>query len=163
MDKKLPMDGATIICRFEGEFLFLSNFYIQKEPIFFDGSDVPFYSVESAFQCAKYRGPHVRTLQKVFSMLPPDEAKHLGRALKLSNDWEHMRVEVMRDFVRKKFQIPYLRDMLLETGNAQLIEGNTWHDTFWGMCACNKHRYGENMLGKILTEVRKELREQNKE
>jgi predicted NAD-dependent protein-ADP-ribosyltransferase YbiA (DUF1768 family) len=43
---------------------------------------------------------------------------------------------------------------LLETGDAELIEGNDWGDTFWGVCGGK----GNNFLGKLLMEVRKELR-----
>jgi len=47
-----------------------------------------------------------------------------------------------------------LREKLLETDNRQLVEGN-WHgDTFWGACGGK----GQNHLGKILMEVREELR-----
>ena len=33
------------------------------------------------------------------------------------------------------------------------IEGNTWNDTFWGVC----NGQGQNWLGKILMLVRSEL------
>ena len=39
----------------------------------------------------------------------------------------------MREYLRLKFKIPELREALLETGNAELTEGNTWHDNFWGV------------------------------
>lgn len=43
-----------------------------------------------------------------------------------------------------------LKQKLLSTGNALLIEGNTWGDTYWGIC----NGRGQNKLGKILTRVR---------
>lgn len=42
---------------------------------------------------------------------------------------------------------------LLATGNEELIEGNKHGDHFWGVC--NGH--GENMLGKLLMQLRAEL------
>ena len=45
-------------------------------------------------------------------------------------------------------------DKLLDTGDTELIEGNNWHDTFWGVCKGK----GQNNLGKILMEVRKDIR-----
>jgi predicted NAD-dependent protein-ADP-ribosyltransferase YbiA (DUF1768 family) len=58
--------------------------------------------------------------------------------------------------VRLKFSTHQeLRERLLATGEAELIEGNTWNDTFWGVCKGE----GQNWLGKILMEVRKELAE----
>jgi predicted NAD-dependent protein-ADP-ribosyltransferase YbiA (DUF1768 family) len=40
------------------------------------------------------------------------------------------------------------------TGDRKLVEGNYWHDTFWGVC----NGVGENYLGEILMHVRQELR-----
>ena len=43
--------------------------------------------------------------------------------------------------------------MLLETNTKELIEGNNHGDTYWGIV----NGKGENMLGKLLMEVRSEL------
>lgn len=62
----------------------------------------------------------------------------------------------MHDIVRAKFeQNPDLRQKLLSTGSEELIEGNTWGDTFWGVCKGS----GQNWLGRILMFVRDEVRE----
>lgn len=74
--------------------------------------------------------------------------------MSLRGDWEQVKVDLMRTFVRKKFENPFLRPMLLTTGDAELVEGNTWNDTFWGVC----RGAGHNWLGKILMEVRDEIR-----
>jgi predicted NAD-dependent protein-ADP-ribosyltransferase YbiA (DUF1768 family) len=67
-----------------------------------------------------------------------------------------VRVTVMKAVVRMKFlQNPELLKQLKETGDEELIEGNTWHDNFWGICYCGKCKKGLNTLGKILMEVRK--------
>ena len=44
---------------------------------------------------------------------------------------------------------------LLDTGDQELVEYNTWGDTYWGVCT--RIRQGQNWLGKILMEVREEL------
>ena len=49
-----------------------------------------------------------------------------------------------------------LKEKLLATGDAELIEGNTWHDTYWGYDITKKR--GKNKLGKILMVVREDLR-----
>jgi hypothetical protein len=41
------------------------------------------------------------------------------------------------------------------TGNTELVEGNHWHDTFWGVDATTGE--GDNGLGQILMQVRMEL------
>ena len=62
----------------------------------------------------------------------------------------------MEEIVRAKFtQNPKLGEQLLSTGNADLIEGNTWNDRYWGVDV--RSGAGENHLGKILMKVRSEL------
>jgi len=43
-----------------------------------------------------------------------------------------------------------LKERLLDTHNLELIEGNNWDDTYWGIC----NGRGRNMLGMLLMEVR---------
>lgn len=54
----------------------------------------------------------------------------------------------------KFLQNPELRNRLIDTGNKILIEGNTWGDTYWGMCNGN----GLNKLGEILMIVREKMK-----
>jgi len=53
---------------------------------------------------------------------------------------------------------PLLTRALMETGNAELIEGNNWEDIFWGVC----NGTGENNLGKLLMKLRQSLFEEKK-
>ena len=78
----------------------------------------------------------------------------------MRRDWDKIKVDVMRDLLRDKFEDPNLRQMLLATYPNDLIEGNTWHDQFWGDCECPKHEntMGMNWLGTLLMEIREELR-----
>lgn len=82
--------------------------------------------------------------------------------VKLRPDWEDVKEQVMEDIVRAKFtQNQYLGDWLLNTGDAELIEGNNWGDTTWGVDIRTKK--GKNLLGKILMKVRAELKEKEVE
>ncbi|MCK5601399.1 NADAR family protein, partial [Candidatus Pacearchaeota archaeon] len=82
------------------------------------------------------------------------QAKKAGRHLMLRTNWEDVKIDIMANLVRQKFQRhEYLKQNLLETGNAKLIEGNGWGDIFWGMYK----GVGKNMLGKILMQVREEI------
>jgi hypothetical protein len=60
----------------------------------------------------------------------------------------------MYGLILGKFQDPELKTKLLATGDAELIEGNWWGDVYWGVC----NGEGRNELGKILMQVRDELR-----
>lgn len=138
----------NIIKEFSGKYFFLSNFY--ERPVEVD--DKKYANTEAAFhafKCPERRGE--------FAFLGPKEAKRLGRSVKLRPDWEQVKDDVMRNVVRAKFtQHEDLKQMLLETGDAILEEGNTWHDKYWGVDSVT--RKGKNMLGKILMEIRDELR-----
>ena len=52
-----------------------------------------------------------------------------------------------------------LRERLLATRGALLVEGNTWHDQTWGSCVCPQHAEvpGDNALGVILMTLRLRL------
>ena len=59
--------------------------------------------------------------------------------------------------MRAKFtQNPKLKEQLLSTGDAILIEGNTWNDRYWGVDASSG--VGKNHLGKLLMKIRSELK-----
>jgi predicted NAD-dependent protein-ADP-ribosyltransferase YbiA (DUF1768 family) len=72
----------------------------------------------------------------------------------LRTDWNEARVDVMRAVLAAKFSDPDLRTRLVATGNAELVEENTWNDRFWG----RSRGVGSNMLGQLLMELREGLR-----
>ena len=145
----------NIIDKFKGEYFFLSNF--ANAPVSYKG--ITYKNNEAAFQAQKVLS---LSEQQKFASLPPNLAKREGRRVKLRPDWELIKKQVMYEIVKAKFeQNPGLRKMLLNTGDAILIEGNTWHDNTWGVCHCIKcqDKMAYNKLGKILMRVRKELKE----
>jgi ribA/ribD-fused uncharacterized protein len=151
--RRKPRRAPQKILEFRGRYAFLSNFFFCT--VEFEGDE--YKSVEHAFQAAKTEDRNTRALIKV-SPLPRD-AKFLGRKIRLSDIWDEDKVDVMRGLIRAKFKNRRLAKMLLKTGRAEIVEGNTWGDTFWGKCEGK----GENLLGKILMEIRLELREKESE
>lgn len=141
------MTTQTRIDSFSGEFRFLSNFY--PATVTYDDETYP--TIEHAYQAAKTTNAGLRKLIRLSSSA--SAAKRLGQTVPLRPDWERIKVMVMLDLVRQKFQDADLRTKLLATGSADLIEGNTWNDTFWGVCL----GVGKNFLGKILMQVRAEI------
>lgn len=141
------------IKEFRGTYAFLSNFY--NAPVTYRG--ITYRNNEAAFQAQKEPGR-----EQEFKNLDPSEAKRRGRRAKLRKDWEHLKDEVMYEIVKAKFTHPAnerLKEKLLATGQAELIEGNTWHDTYWGKDL--KTGIGKNKLGKILMNIRFELIDEN--
>lgn len=67
----------------------------------------------------------------------------------------------MECLLREKFSRgTRYRDLLDQTKGEQIIEGNIWHDNFWGNCSCNKRpecvKEGKNHLGMLLMKIRDE-------
>lgn len=136
-----------MIDSFRDEYFFLSNFYPAE--VEYEGRT--YLNNEAAFQSAKTLDPEIRVQ---FQGLNPSEAKKLGRSIPLREDWEEIKDRVMYDIVSDKFhRNPLLAEKLIQTGEAVLVEGNNWGDTYWGMC----NDEGKNMLGKILMRVRVRL------
>lgn len=132
---------------FDGDFAFLSNFH--PSPVVFDGE--LYATVEAAFQAAKTTDAAERAT--IRTAATPGRAKRLGRRVTLRPGWDDMRVDVMTTLVRAKFADPEFAAALVATGDAVLVEGNTWGDRFWGVC----RGVGHNHLGRILMAVRSEL------
>lgn len=137
-----------MIDSFAGRYRFLSNFAPCK--VTYDGIEYP--STEHAYQAAKTLDPSVR--RQFRDCEKPNDAKKLGRKVVLRPDWESIKLDVMEELLRQKFSQPDFKRALLNTGDEELIEGNTWGDTFWGVCKGK----GANHLGKILMKIRKDLR-----
>lgn len=138
----------NVIYEFKGEYAFLSNF--ARCNVVYNGNIYP--TVEHAFQAAKCLD---LSIQKSFiTLATPGDAKKLGKQVVLRPDWEQVKDGIMKDLLTQKFSHEPFRLQLLSTGNAKLIEGNTWNDTYWGVC----NGKGLNILGTLLMEVRDELR-----
>jgi ribA/ribD-fused uncharacterized protein len=131
-------------------FEFLSNFFMKEQ--YYWGNNT-FKSAEHAYQYQK--AVHDADRRAIENASTPGQAKKIGRQIEIRKDWEYVKLWVMLEIIRRKFCNSAMGELLLGTGDAELIEGNTWGDTFWGVCRGK----GENHLGKILMLVRDELRE----
>ena len=132
---------------FSGDFEFLSNFFRETGKA----------TVEHFYQASKTLDEGWK--QSIMNAETPGRAKRMGGKAPLRKDWEEVKVQVMFDLVREKFKDPILKTKLIDTFPTPLIEGNKWHDNFWGKCSCMKCRNkpNGNMLGFILMQVRGEL------
>ena len=52
------------------------------------------------------------------------------KTVSLRPDWEEMKLQVMYDLLLQKYNLPYYKSLLLNTGNAELIEGNNYKDSY---------------------------------
>jgi len=153
--------------KFDGpDYRFLSNFYpseliLEKLPLDKEVTlPLSYLTVEHAYQAAKTHNMDER--EEIRTASTPGVTKRLGKRVKLREDWEEIKGDVMFELLVRKFSDdhPELQKQLLATGDDQLVEGNTWHDNYFGVCTCVAcGSVGKNMLGKSLMEVRKELKE----
>jgi len=135
------------ISKFQGEYRWLSNFW----PCDIEYDGLAFTSTENAYQAAKFLDiKHKIEIQK----LSAAQAKRYASKHKkeIRPDWDEIKLEIMEDISRLKYSITEFKDRLTLTGSREIIEGNTWNDTYWGVCKGK----GENNLGKILMKIRAE-------
>lgn len=144
--------AADAITSFSGKWFFLSNFSRYYIP--YDG--IVYVSSEAAFQAQK-------TLDKderyKFVDIEPGMAKKLGRSVKLRDDWEEVKEDIMYDILKAKFDNnSNIKLELLATGDRELFEGNIWNDKCWGVVREDNTLVGDNKLGKLLMKLREEYR-----
>ena len=151
---------------------FLSNWWICE--IDYDGKK--FVSSEQLFMYLKAKLFYDdEVAEKIMQTSRQNEIKALGREVKNFDEtiWNKHKYELMFIANKAKFRLDYeITDMLLATGDAQLVEASPL-DKIWGIgldaeTAENTPEEdwpGENLLGKVLMDVRdliKHIKEQTK-
>jgi ribA/ribD-fused uncharacterized protein len=94
--------------------------------------------------------------ETIYNAATPAQAKRLGGKKHLHHlvpDWDSIKDGIMLQVLRTKFESP-LRFELMKTEDEELREWNWWGDTYWGIC----NGIGRNMLGKLLMQVREEIK-----
>ena len=135
---------------FKDEFKFLSNMQLCTVFCF----NEMYHSVENAYQASKCANKEDR---KKFQHHDPYKAKKDGKTVQMRSDFNDKRLEFMEALLRRKFSDKnfHLKQKLIETGDLELVEVNSWGDTFYGEC----NGVGENHLGKLLMKIRQELKD----
>ncbi len=139
------------IYEFFEEYRFLSNFHMI--PIQIDNIWYP--STEHAYQAMKSFDEQEKII--ISKLEKPSEAKKYGMTIKLRQDREEVKIDYMYQINKLKYLDSTLSEMLLSTDNAILEEGNYWGDKFWGISPSASNN-GKNMLGRILMNIRSELK-----
>ena len=132
--------------KFRGKYEFLSNMFNCGV----EWKGEVYRCSETVFQMEKCEREEDK---KRFKGLMPGQAKKLGRRIKMRSDWNDIKLQIMKELLRKKFNREPFKQQLIDTGDEELVEGNRWGDTYWGVCRGR----GQNKLGKLLMQVRKEI------
>lgn len=156
-----------MITSFRDDNRFLSNFWDSGTPIMLKPEDdeerfLPDYvtapTTGHLYQAAKCMSRH--DAEEILNADSPGTAKKMGRRVAARDDWDDVKLTVMEQCIRGKFDPTTQPDnvrRLLATDTEILVEGNTWGDVYWGVDAATME--GDNNLGKMLMEHRKLLRE----
>jgi exodeoxyribonuclease-5 len=135
-----------------GEF---SNFHLLKNHIK-DKAGYEYVSVEHFYQAKKSNDPAIWEMFSTKNNLTANEAKKQGQYIEKRDDWETVKYYVMYEGLKQKYNNnPELKELLISTGDKQLIEYCWWNDQIWGMYS--KTDTGCNALGKLLMLLRKEI------
>ena len=138
-----------MIKEFQGDYRWLSNFaYVN---VVLDG--ITYRSVEHAYMAAKSFDKEWRKFCQQTERA--GEVKKASRKIQLREDWEDVKLSIMEDLLRQKFNTPKYKALLKSTGNVHIQEGNMWGDKFWGVCL--KTNIGHNHLGKLIMKIREEI------
>lgn len=151
------------IISFTGEYDWLSNDY--PCPIVIEDG-VIYNSVQHAYQAHRillemvepsFDGLSIRL--ELAKIKDPQVLRSKARAFTTRPDWDKVKNDVMNAALEAKFiHNPEMTEKLLATRDRDLIEGNTWHDNYWGDCCCGKCvGQGKNLLGKLIMSIREEL------
>lgn len=153
LDKNGMQDPEAVIDRFSGDYGFLSMKY--KSLISIDG--ITYLNLASAWLA---QGVSLEN-RPAFADLSAHQARRLFKQLDKCQDWDSIRVVMLQKVALAKFQQnEALKDQLLATQSRPLLYDTTGsHDNFLGQCSCNECRKekGQNIYGKTLMEVRKQL------
>ena len=153
-----------MIEKFEGRWRFLSNFHpceIEHQGITYPS--VEHYYVSMKCNSSQYFNGNQYTVDDFREIIAKTVSaavvKKMGQQIKVRSDWDEKKLDFMNWAIREKFKQEDLKELLLSTEDLPIIEGNFWHDVFWGQCSCDKCKgKGENHLGKILMKVRDEIK-----
>ena len=143
-----------MIIEFQNDYRWLSNF----APVKITLGNIEYSSVEVAFLSAKSEDIEWKAFCSDETNTP-GQVKKESRLINLIDNWETIKLDVMKECLIQKFtQEPY-KSQLIATDNQHIQEGNNWNDKFWGVCL--KTNEGQNNLGKLIMKIRQDLINQN--
>lgn len=152
-DKQLSQETKDTVYFFSHAYDPLNNWSAHIVEIW--GNKFP--TVEHAFHYRKFSDTYPEIAAKVLNASSPWAAMQAARKYKneVRPDWHEVKIGIMTEINRAKFiQNEDALECLLKTGNKKIVENSPWN-SFWG---CGENGKGKNMMGKILMQIREELR-----
>ena len=159
----METENAIYFYNLHNKFSFMSNFY---EISFTDNENITYNCSEQYFmyqKCKTFNNDDKRLLNNILITTSPGRIKALGRSIKNYDEtiWNSIRYEVMLKGLHYKFsQNEDIKMQLLNTDKKILYEASPY-DNIWGIgynakyaIITNPEKYGKNLLGNALMELR---------
>lgn len=145
-------NSINYICDFNKEYFFLNNNY----PVTINYNGLTYKCVQSAFEASKETSKLAKmpytTMDGYTAMSYPTN--------KLCSDWTDKQDTIMFDLLKIKFSNKELKEKLLNTKDSYIEYVNDWHDSYWGVCKCERcFNNNQNKLGKMLMKIREYINE----
>lgn len=136
-----------MIAEFKDDYWFLSNFSRYG----FTVNSIYYPTNEHFYQAHKVKSFDDPDFYLIVNAETPKLAKKYGQKVSIRLDFDDNKINIMRWGLFYKYtQNLNILKKLLDTGDQELVEGNTWNDTYWGVCK----GIGKNHLGKLHMEIR---------
>lgn len=142
-----------------------SNFYYS--PFQHQGQVFKWAEQAIMYRKAMLFGAH-KIAREIMAATNPAECKKLGRSRQIPFDnkvWDENKEKIFKEVLTDKFKTPKLKKQMLATGNRKFAEASPY-DKIWGIGLHENDKdvldeskwRGQNLLGKILTEIRDEMK-----
>lgn len=147
-----------MINQFRGNYYFLSNMYICD----IEYKSQIYKSVEHAYVYHKHDSIELKKL--ALTNIEPTKLKIESKKYNknIYKNWNNIKLDVMYDLLKIKFSQSPFTELLIATKDENIVEGNVWNDTYWGVDINQQPNIGENHLGRIIMRVRDEIIGSNK-
>lgn len=136
---------------YEGKYYCFSNF--SGHEVVFGGKE--YKTAEHCYQSQKFINPEIKAeIENAPSSFLAKKVSH-SHDDKKRKDWEGVKTDIMKQIITEKIkQHDETRELLQGTGDNEICD-NTPFDYFWGI---GEDGSGKNVLGKILMEIRNEIK-----
>ena len=154
---KKPADtDIRFSSKIDNEYKVFDAFAATPITLTIDGEEETFPTVENYYQAMKFKATDPEWYKKVRDAATPKQAREMGsdKTHKADPSFLPKRIDYMKRALEAKFKNKELADLLVSTGTGKLIQGSAVN-SFWGEGAEKK---GENHLGKLLMDLRAELK-----
>lgn len=144
-----------------------SNFHYT--PFYYKGIRYKWAEQAIMYEKAKLFGAD-KIAESILEAIDAGDCKKLGRSREIpfnENIWDKNKERIFKDILREKYKLSNLRRLMLQSGKREFVEASPY-DNIWGIgmrendpgVTDRSNWKGQNLLGKILTEIRDEIQEE---